>query len=67
MLDDDVISLLRCPVTRQPLRLATADEKTTRGMPTDEPVLITADGSRIYRTEMELPILVSAKDEAATG
>jgi uncharacterized protein YbaR (Trm112 family) len=67
MLDDDVISLLRCPVTHQPLRLATDAEKSARGIPEDEPVLITADGSHVYRTETGLPILVSAKDVAATG
>jgi uncharacterized protein YbaR (Trm112 family) len=67
MLDDDVIALLRCPVTRQPLRLATEEEKTARGIPLDEAALVTEDGQRVYRTEMGLPILVSAKDVAATG
>lgn len=67
MLDSDLIPLLRCPVTKQSLRLATADEKQARGLPADEPVLITADNSRLYRTEMGLPVLLSANDVAVTG
>jgi uncharacterized protein YbaR (Trm112 family) len=67
MLDDDVIKLLRCPVTRQRLRLVTQEEKATRGIPAEEDALITEDASLVYRAESGLPVLVSANDVAATG
>jgi uncharacterized protein YbaR (Trm112 family) len=69
MLDPDLIPLLRCPVTKQPLRFATAEEKHRHHAPPEAPALITDDGTRLYRTEMDLPILLSANDEggAVTG
>lgn len=67
MLDESLIPLLRCPATKQPLRLATEAEKLARQLPADEPVLITQDGSRLYRTEMDLPVLLSANEVAVTG
>lgn len=67
MLDPALIPLLRCPATKQPLRLATPEEKQAGNIPPDEPALITVDGSRLYRTEMDLPILLSANDVAVTG
>jgi uncharacterized protein YbaR (Trm112 family) len=67
MLDADLIPLLRCPVTKQPLRVATEEEKRRHGTPEDEPALITEDGTRLYRTEMDFPILLSANDAAAAG
>ncbi len=67
MLSAEVIALLRCPVTGQALRPATEEEKGRHGLPVKAPALITADGSRIYRSEMELPILLSANEETLTG
>jgi len=69
MLDPDLIPLLRCPMTKQPLRLATDVEKKQHRVPLESPALITEDGTRLYRTEMDLPILLSANDEggAVTG
>ncbi len=67
MLDPDLIPLLRCPVTKQPLRLATEDEKRARNLPLEQPALITENGTRVYRTEMDFPILLSAIDEVVTG
>jgi uncharacterized protein YbaR (Trm112 family) len=67
MLDSDLIPLLRCPVTKQPLRVAAEEEKRRHGIPVDEPALVTDDGARIYRTEMDFPILLSANDAAAAG
>lgn len=67
MLDADLIPLLRCPATKQSLRLATEAEKQAQNLPADEPALITADGSRIYRVASELPVLLSANDVAVTG
>ena len=69
MLDPELIPLLRCPLTKQPLRLATGEEKQHHHAPLEAPALITEDGTRLYRTEMDLPILLSANDEggALTG
>jgi uncharacterized protein YbaR (Trm112 family) len=69
VLDTELIPLLRCPVTKQPLRLATDGEKQRHHAPQEAPALITEDGTRLYRTEMDLPILLSANDEggAVTG
>ncbi len=54
----DFLSLLRCPVTKQPLRLLEAAEKETRGIPVDEPALITVDGSHVYRAVNGMPVLL---------
>ena len=67
MLDPELIPLLRCPATKQPLRVATDEEKGARNLPVDLPALITLDGARIYRTEMDFPILLSANDDVAGG
>ena len=67
MLDADLISILRCPVTKQSLRLATDEEKRRHGIPVDEPALVTEDGARLYRTEMDFPILLSANEVAVAG
>lgn len=67
MLDPNLIPLLRCPATKQPLRLATEDEKRARGIPLEEQAFISQDGTRLYRTLMDLPILLSANDVAVTG
>jgi uncharacterized protein YbaR (Trm112 family) len=67
MLDPDLIPLLRCPTTRQPLRLASQDEKRARNLPLDQAALITEDGARVYRTEMDFPILLPAIDEVVGG
>ncbi len=67
MIDDDLISLLRCPATKQPLHLATEAEKLLHGIAVDEPALTTADGTRVYRAASGLPALLSANDVAVTG
>jgi uncharacterized protein YbaR (Trm112 family) len=67
MLTPDLIPLLRCPTTKQPLRWATDAEKQTRAIPLEEQALITVDGARLYRTLMDLPILLSANEVAVTG
>jgi uncharacterized protein YbaR (Trm112 family) len=61
MLDPELIPLLRCPTTKQPLRHATEEEKRERGIPADEPVLITSDGFHLYRAECGMPILLPAQ------
>lgn len=62
MLDPAVIDLLRCPVTHQPLRLATTEEKRARNLPDAEEVLICADGSHLYRAPEGLSVLLPAKE-----
>jgi uncharacterized protein YbaR (Trm112 family) len=68
MIDDEWLLLLRCPVTRQPLRAATREEKLARGIPGEEDALCTVDGSRFYRAPEGMPQLVpTANDEVAGG
>jgi uncharacterized protein YbaR (Trm112 family) len=65
----DFLSILRCPVTKQPLRLLEASEKETRGIPADEPALITVDGSRVYRAVNGMPVLLppAMAEEVSAG
>jgi len=65
----DFLSLLRCPVTKQPLRLLAAEEKQSRGIPADEPALITVDGSRVYRAVNGMPVLLppATAEEVSAG
>jgi uncharacterized protein YbaR (Trm112 family) len=67
MLSSDMIALLRCPNTKQPLRRATAEEKRAHGIPADEEALATEDGSRLYRTVNEMPVLLPSAEVVATG
>lgn len=67
MLSPAMIALLRCPNTKQPLRLATAEEKIAKGIPADEEALVTEDGSRLYRTVNEMPMLLPSAEVVATG
>ncbi|HEY2574525.1 MAG TPA: hypothetical protein VGH65_10655 [Verrucomicrobiaceae bacterium] len=69
MLDDAVIEILRCPVTRQPLRRATETEKRTAGIPLDEETLITRDGAQFYRALNGFPSLLppAANAEVSGG
>jgi uncharacterized protein YbaR (Trm112 family) len=67
MLSPAMIALLRCPNTKQPLRLATAAEKSAHGIPADEEALAAEDGSRLYRTVNEMPVLLPSAEVVATG
>lgn len=68
MLDDEWIALLRCPATGQPLRRASEEEKRARGIPADEPALVTGDGSRCYRAPGGIAALLPpAKDDTSAG
>ncbi len=55
---DSLLSILRCPVSQQPLRLLTMEEKAQREIPADEPALITQDGARVYRAVNGMPVLL---------
>ena len=67
MTDADLLLLLRCPVTHQPLRLATAEEQNLRGLTAGSTIYASADGSRLYGAEEGLLVLLSAKDVDAAG
>jgi len=65
-----LLSILRCPVTKLPLRLLTAEEKQAREIPEDEPALITVDASRVYRAVNGMPVLLPpamAEEEVSEG
>ena len=62
MLNDTLLAILRCPATKQPLHYATAEEKKQHGLPESEEVLVTEDGTRVYRVINGLPILLSTND-----
>lgn len=61
----DVLALLRCPATKQPLRAATAEEKRAHGIPEQEEALASLDGSHVYGAPEGLPRLLSAKEVTA--
>ena len=66
MLDPKVLSLLRCPATKQPLRAATAEEKRAHGIPEeDQDALASLDGTCVYGAPESLPRLLSAKEVTA--
>jgi uncharacterized protein YbaR (Trm112 family) len=65
VLDPKVLSILRCPATKQPLRAATPEEKRAHGLAEGEEALVSQDGTRIYGAPEGLPLLLSAKDVTA--
>ena len=68
MLDPELLAILRCPVTKQPLREMTVAEKEAHSIPQDEPSLCSEDGTRIYRAPEGMPVLLpAANDEVAGG
>ena len=56
----EVLALLRCPTTKQPLRAATVEEKRAQGIPENEEALASQDGDQqllaeLRRTALEPP------------
>ena len=67
MLDADLLPLLRCPATHQPLRPATAAEKQVHGLPPGSEALASEDGTRVYGVAEGLLFLLSANEVAEEG
>lgn len=61
MIADEVLALLRCPETRQPLRVATPAELAVMN-PTPAAALIREDGRVAYPVRGGIPVLIT--DEA---
>jgi uncharacterized protein YbaR (Trm112 family) len=62
MIDDAVLSVLRCPVSRQKLRRASDDEKRAHAAPLDDEALISEDGKYFYRSQNGIPVLLPPQD-----
>lgn len=60
-LSQEVLALLRCPETRQPLREATAEEIARFAADVPEGAFIVEDGSRLYPVRDGFPVLVAAE------
>lgn len=61
-LSDDILAMLVCPETRQPLHRASGEELA--GWTSPEPfegALVTADGARAYPVRDGFPVLVAAE------
>jgi uncharacterized protein YbaR (Trm112 family) len=55
MIDPELLALLRCPETKQPLRVATAEELARVNLPAG---LIREDGRVIYPIRDGIPVLL---------
>jgi uncharacterized protein YbaR (Trm112 family) len=51
---------LCCPVTQQPLHLATAEEKLRLGLPPEQDTLVSEDGAHHYPIVDGIPHLLAA-------
>jgi uncharacterized protein YbaR (Trm112 family) len=61
-LSEEILAMLVCPETRQPLRPATAGELAGWTSPVPfEGALVTADGSRAYPVRGGFPVLVAGE------
>ena len=65
MIDDDLLSILRCPVSRQKLRAATDDEKRANAARIEDAALISEDGKFFYRSEGGITILLPPENTDA--
>lgn len=55
---DTFLPRLRCPHSREPLRLATEDDKKRAGMAIDQPALASDSGSHVYPIVEGIPHLL---------
>ena len=65
MIADEVLALLCCPVTRQPLRLATPAELAAM-QPLPDAALVREDGRVAYPVRDGIPVLI-AEEGIALG
>ncbi|MEX2580882.1 MAG: Trm112 family protein [Verrucomicrobiales bacterium] len=65
-LSQEVLALLRCPETRQPLREATAEELARFATDLPEGAFIVEDGSRLYPVRDGFPVLIAAESVRGT-
>ena len=61
-MNEELLSILRCPVTQQKLRFASVAEKLAHDASSDDVALITEDGKYFYRSENGIPILLPPQD-----
>lgn len=54
----ELLPILRCPDTRQPLREATAEDLARHGLPDGTPALCRQDGTRVFLIDQGIPILL---------
>ena len=66
MLDDTLLNILRCPTTRQRLRVATPEEKLHMKIAADVEALATVDGAKIYRVSEGLLVLLPSVNEVVS-
>ena len=55
MIDPELLTLLRCPETKQPLRIATPEELARVNLPAG---LVREDGRVLYPIQGEIPVLL---------
>jgi uncharacterized protein YbaR (Trm112 family) len=70
MLAREVLDLLRCPATGQPLRPATGQELEIASAYSAEPLiagLVTVDGALLYPVRTGIPILLKAEAVQISG
>lgn len=55
---NEVLPLLRCPDSHQPLRWADADDLVRHGLPGDVRALTNSDGTQLFPIDQGIPILL---------
>lgn len=59
------LPILVCPVTRQPLRWATPEERERAGFPAGSVALASQDGQHVYPVDHGIPILLPPESREA--
>ncbi len=55
---ESILPLLRCPVSRQPLRFASTEEKRAASFPEYALALASQDGRHVYPVSDGIPVLL---------
>ncbi len=61
---DELLPLMRCPVSKLPLRLATDDEKRSAALPVEKHALVSEDARHLYPVTDGIPILLPPANAA---